>query len=183
MRLRAALFGAVFALALVGAGCGGDDGDSGDEATAADEWASGFCSAVTSWTDELETITTEFSDPSNLSEDGLRSAADDVRSATQDLVDELRGLGAPDTEGGEEIRTALDSLSTTLDTEAAEIEETVEGIAGLTEIPSAITTVTASLSAMGTAFSEALQAIDQADAGGELQTALEDSPECAGISS
>jgi hypothetical protein len=34
---------------------------------------------------------------------------------------------------------------------------------------------------MGTAASATLQAIDSADVGGELQTALEDSPECAGI--
>ena len=75
------------------------------------------------------------------------------------------------------------ALSTTLETESASIEETVEGISGLTGIPSAITAVTASLSAMGTAFSTALQTIEDADVGSELQNALEDSPDCADITS
>jgi hypothetical protein len=36
---------------------------------------------------------------------------------------------------------------------------------------------------MATSFSNALTAIQNADVGDELQTALEDSPECADISS
>ena len=180
MRKRIALSAAVAALALVAAGCGGSD-SSNEDPTAA--WASGFCSAVTGWTDELQTVTSQFSDPSNLSEDGLQSAAEDVQSATSELVDELRALGAPETESGEEVQSALDSLSTTLDSEAANIDETVQGISGITGIPSAITAVTASLSAMGSAFSSTLQTIEDADAENELQTALEDSPECADITS
>ncbi|HEX4746454.1 MAG TPA: hypothetical protein VFU99_06175 [Gaiellaceae bacterium] len=180
MRIRLALSAAVAVAALVAAGCGGSD-DSETDSTAA--WASGFCTAVTDWTDELQTITSSFSDTSNLSEDGLRSAADDVQSATQQLVDDIRDLGAPETDGGEEIRSALDSLSTTLETESAEIEETVNGISGLTGLPNAVTSITTSLSAMGTAFSEALQSIESADVDSELQNALEESPECADISS
>jgi methyl-accepting chemotaxis protein len=180
MRTRIALSATVAALALVATGCGGSD-SSDEDPTAA--WASGFCSAVTTWTDELQTVTSQFSDTSNLSQDGLQSAANDVRSATEQLVDDLRGLGAPDTESGEEVQSALDSLSTTLESESSSIEETVEGISGLTGIPSAITAVTTSLSAMGTAFASTLDTVDNADAGGELQTALEDSPECADISS
>ena len=181
MRTLIALTVALAALALVATGCGGGDDDSDTDPTAA--WASDFCNAVTTWTDELETVTSQFSDTSNLSQDGLQSAADDVKGATENLVDDLRGLGAPETEGGEEIRSALDSLSTTLETEAASIEETVEGISGLTGIPSAITAVTSSLSAMGTAFSSTLQTIESADARSELQNALADSPECADITS
>ena len=181
MRTRIALTAAVAALALVAVGCGGDDGDGDTDPTAA--WASDFCSAITTWTDELQTVTSQFSDTSNLSQDGLESAAGDVKSATDDLVDDLRGLGAPETEGGEEIRSALDSLSTSLESESASIEETVEGISGLTGIPSAITAVTSSLSAMGSAFASTLETIESADAGSELQSALEDSPECADISS
>ena len=180
MRTLILLTAAVAALALVAVGCGGDD-DSDTDPTAA--WASDFCSAVTTWTDELQTVTSQFSDTSNLSQDGLQSASDDVRAATESLVDDLRGLGSPETDGGEEIQSALDTLSTTLETESTSVEETVEGISGLTGIPSAITAVTASLSAMGTAFSTALQTIENADVESELQNALEESPECADITS
>ena len=181
LRTTAAVTAAVAALALIAVGCGGDDGDSNTDPTAA--WASDFCGAITTWTDELQTVTSQFSDTSNLSQEGLESAADDVKSATEDLVDDLRGLGAPETDGGEEIQSALDALSTSLETESASIEETVDGISGLTGIPSAITAVTTSLTAMGNAFASTLQTVEAADAGSELQTALEDSPECANISS
>lgn len=176
---RVALSATLAALALAVAGCGGSDSE--EDPTAA--WASDFCTTITNWTDELQTVTSQFSDTSNLSEDGLQSAADDVKSATSDLVDDLRALGAPDTQSGEEVRSALDSLSTTLESEADAIEEAVQGASGIAEIPSAITAVTASLSAMGTAFSETLLTIDNADVDNELQNALEDSPECADISS
>jgi hypothetical protein len=170
----------VLALAGVAAGCGGDDETESDPTAA---WADGFCSAVTDWTDELQTITSQFSDTSNLSEDGLRSAATDVQSATQTLVDELRDLGAPETDSGEEVKNALDTLSTTLEDESSAIEDTANGVSSITELPSAITKISSSLSALGTAFSQTLQTIENADASGELRSALEDSPECADISS
>jgi uncharacterized phage infection (PIP) family protein YhgE len=168
----------VLALVGIAAGCGGDDSE--EDSTAA--WASSFCSAITGWTDDLEGVTSQFSDTSNLSEEGLRSAADDVSSSTEDLVDELRSLGRPPTESGDEVETALDSLSSTLETQSSEIQETADGVSGFTDLPSAITAITTSLSAMATAFSTALTTVQEADVQGELQTALEDSPECAGIS-
>jgi hypothetical protein len=179
MRSRVTLTTVVLALALVAAGCGGSD----DETDPTAAWASGFCTAITDWTDSLGEVTSQFSDTSNLSEEGLQTAADDPRSATEQLVDELRALGAPETDSGEEVRSSLDELSTSLETEAGKISDTVEGASGITGIASAITAVSTSLSAMGSAFASTLQTLENADVGGELQSALEDSPECAGISS
>ena len=170
----------VVALAAVAAGCGGSSDEQTDPTAA---WASGFCSAVTTWTDDLQGITQQFTDTSNLSQDGLASAAEDARTSTQQLVDSLKALGAPETDSGQEVKSALDTLSTTLDAETAQIEETAQGVTGVTDLPSAITEISTSLSALGTAFSDTLQTIEKADTKGELQTALEDSPDCADISS
>ena len=178
--MRRALTLTALVLVAVGvAGCGGSDSE--EDPTAA--WASGFCSAITTWTDELESITEQFSDTSNLSEEGIRSSATDARSATDQLVDDLRGLGAPETESGEEVRTSVDELSTTLETEAAKIEETAQDVSGIADLPSAITTISASLGAMSTAFSSTLTALRDADVEGELEAALEASPDCDEISS
>ena len=179
MRKAFALAALAFVVA-VAAGCGGDD-ESSEDPTAA--WASGFCNAVTTWTDELESITSQFSDTSSLSEEGIQSAAEDAKSATDQLIDDLRGLGSPETESGEDVRSAVDGLSTTLENEAAKIEDTANGVSGLTELPSAISTITTSLSAMATAFSDTFTTIQNADVDGELESALEDSPECDEISS
>jgi hypothetical protein len=111
MRRVLALAAAAIALSVAAAGCGGSDSE--EDPTAA--WASGFCTAVTNWTDDLQSVTSEFTDTSNLSEDGIKSAADDVRSSTQSLVDDLRGLGAPPTDSGDAVKSALDDLSTTLE--------------------------------------------------------------------
>ena len=170
----------VVALAGVAAGCGGSSDEQTDPTAA---WASGFCSAVTTWTDDLQSITQQFTDTSNLSQDGLASAAEDARTSTDQLVSSLKDLGAPDTDSGQEVKSALDTLSTTLDAETAQIQETAQGVTGITDLPSAITKISTSLSALGTAFSDTLQTIETADTKGELKTALEDSPDCADISS
>jgi hypothetical protein len=169
----------VVALAGVAAGCGGSSNDQTDPTAA---WASGFCSAITTWTDDLHSITQQFTDPSNLSQDGLASAAEDARTSTDQLVKSLKDLGAPETDSGQEVKSALDTLSTTLDAETAQIQATAHGVTSITAVPSAITKISASLSALGTAFSNTLQTIENADTKGELQSALEDSPDCADIS-
>jgi len=179
MRRIIALTAAALALSVVAAGCGGSDSE--EDPTAA--WASSFCSAVTGWTDDLQNVTTQFTDTSNLSEEGLQSAADDVKSSTQSLVDDLRGLGAPPTDSGDAVKSAIDDLSTTLEDESTSIEEAAQGISGLTGIANAITSISTSLATMATSFSDALTTIQNADAQGELQSALDDSPECADISS
>lgn len=171
---------AVVALALIAAGCGGDESPS---ASATDEWADGFCTAITTWTDSLQSVTDQFSSGSALSREGLENAANDVQSSTETLVDDLRGLGRPETQSGNAVESSVEELSTTLETEVANIESAAQGASGLTEIPSAITSITASLSAMSTAFSSTLQTIESADVDDELRTALEDSPACDDISS
>jgi len=172
---------AVAALALVAAGCGGSD--NSPSASPTDEWADGFCTAITTWTDSIHSVTEQFTDLSSFSQDGLEEAANDVKGATEDLGDDLQGLGAPDTESGQAVKDSIDELTSTLESEVATIEETAQGVSGLTAIPGAITSITSSLTAMGTAFSSTFQALEDADAEGELQTALEDSPACASISS
>lgn len=174
---------AVLAVAGVAAGCGGSDNASETETSPTAEWADGFCGAVSDWTNELQTITQQFSDTSNLSQDGLQSAADDVGSATQTLIDDLKGLGTPDTASGQEVKSSIDTLSTTLDTETSTIEDTANGVSSIADVPSAITKISTSLSTLGTAFSQTLQTIKDADASGELQSALQDSPSCADITS
>lgn len=178
MRVRVALITIILAAGLLATGCGGSDEETDPTAT----WAADFCTAVTDWTDSLQEVTSQFTDTSNLSEEGLRSATDDTRTATEQLVEDLRELGAPETESGEQIESSLDELSTALETEVEKISGAVDGASGVTGIASAITTASTSLSAMGSAFAATLQTIGEADVGGELQAALEDSPECAGIS-
>jgi len=176
---RQLLATAAASLALVAAGCGGGDESSSTSPT--EEWATSFCTAVTTWKDSLTSVTEQFSSPSSLTSEALTDAANDAKSSTETLVDDLKGLGAPDTEGGEDVRTSIDELSSTVESEVAKIESAAEGVSGLADLPSAISSITTSLTAMSSALSSTVQTAESADASGELRTALEDSPACANI--
>lgn len=169
---------AALALAVAVAGCGGsDESSSTTEATPASEWADGFCTAVTTWTDDLTSVKNDFG-VDDLSQDGLQAAADDVTASTQTLVDDLQGLGAPDTESGEEVKSSIDELASTLETESDAIQTTIDETSGITELPGAAQDVLSSLEAMASAFQSTLTTIGDADVQGELESALESSPAC-----
>jgi uncharacterized phage infection (PIP) family protein YhgE len=167
------------ALALVAAGCGGGDESS---SSPTEEWADSFCTAITTWKDSLTSVTEQFSSPSSLTSEALTDAANDAKSSTDTFVDELRALGQPETESGEAVKSSIDELSNTVESEIAKIESAAEGVSGLADLPSAITSITTSISAMSSALSSTVQTAESADVSGELRTALEDTPACADIS-
>jgi hypothetical protein len=171
----------IAALALAAAGCGGsDESSSTTDVAPASEWADGFCTAVTTWKDDVTTIKNDFG-LDDLSEDGLQAAADDLKASTQTLVDDLKALGAPDTESGEEVKASIDDLASTLETEMSAIEQTVDEASGLTELPGAATDVLGSLEEMAGAFQSTLSTIGDADVQNELEDALQSSTSCEGI--
>ena len=174
MRQAIAFIALVASLALVVAGCGGSDETSTTSATA--EWADGFCTAVTTWEDSLKQIGEQLT--SSPSQEGLDEAANDARKATDQLVDDLKGLGAPETESGQAVKDGIDEFTTTLDDDLTEIENTVDGISGLTDLPGALTSISTTIASMSTALSSMLQTIDDADPKGELQDAFDQASSC-----
>ena len=162
---RATIALTLSALTFVVAGCGG-----GDETSATDEWASDLCSSLTTWGDSIESATESIQ--SNPSADGLQSAVDDVQEATQTLTDDLKGLGTPDTEAGQEAKDALDQLATDLESGIDAIEsESSDGLGALTAL-------SATMTAIGGQVSSTFEQLEQLDAGGELQDAFENSGSC-----
>ena len=175
------LFACVLSVALVAAGCGGDDDSSSQAESSADEWADEFCSALTTWTDDLAAAADSLGDASSLSEDGIREAADDAQSATETLAESMRSLGAPDTSSGDQVETAVEDLATELETGAEELVSAVEDVSSLSDVPAALGTVTSTLSELGREVGSALQTIGDADASGELETAFEDADSCGDL--
>ena len=176
MRPALLLVPVVAALALVAAGCGG--GDESPSTSTAPEWADGFCTAVTTWTDELQRIGDEFGDPSSVSLDSLRQATDDAEAATDAFITDVRDLGALETESSQAVDDSVQTLADTLESEKANLQAAVEDASGITGVASAVTAIGTSLTAMGTAFQQALEAIQTADVNGELETAFEQTDSC-----
>ena len=75
-------------LVLLVAACGSSDDGSDTSATAT--WADEVCSSVTTWTDSL-TASVSSLQGGNISRESLEGAADDVKSSTETLVDDLKG--------------------------------------------------------------------------------------------
>ena len=96
-------------------GCGGDDDSGSSDAPSTTEWAQGLCSAIGDWTSSVSSATGSLQGD-NLSEEGLKSAVDDVESATDTFVDDVKGLGTPDTEAGQKAKESVDQLADELDT-------------------------------------------------------------------
>ena len=176
-----ALGACVALFALVAAGCGGDDESSGQTAT--EEWASSVCSAVTTWKSDLDQAAQPLTDLSSLSEESIRQAADDAKSATETLADSLKGLGRPDTSSGEQVENAVNDLATELESSAKEIETAVEGVSSLADVSSAVGTVTTTLTALGTTADSAVQTLEDADVSGELKTAFDEADSCDELTS
>jgi len=184
-RLAAACLAAVACFVVLAAGCGGGGGGSEGAGTTTTgekpvvEWANGFCTAVTSWKDQLTKIGQDVVD--SPSKDTLQQAVSDVKDANQTLSDDLKDLGKPDTESGQKVRDSVDDLSNTIDTESQKIDDAVNNASGVSGLLSAGATVSSSLSAMYAALSNTFKALDNADVKGEMQAGFDQASSCNGV--
>ena len=108
VRLARALLLTAVAAGLVGCGSGDDEGD---QASAAETWASDVCSTALDWRTTIEDVKNTLSDTGSLSADVIRDAVDDVENATASLVADLGEVGVPDTEAGDEAAAEVTTLS------------------------------------------------------------------------
>ena len=176
------------AAALGVAGCGGSDDNGGNgnttssDQTSTEEWAGGVCSAITTWQDSTTSVTTSLQE-SGITADSVESSADDVKSATQTLIDDLQGLGTPDTDSGQEAKDDLDALSTELQNGVDEIESDVSDVSGLSDVANAISSVTSTLATMATQVSTTFSDLQSLDAEGELSDAFQQASSCDSLTS
>lgn len=179
MKLPAAL-ASLLLLAVLAAGCGG--GGGGDETTSAQDWADGVCSAINTWTDSLRSAGQSLSG-GNLSKDSLESATNDVKDATAQLKDDLSGLGTPDTESGDQAKQTTDELSKNIQEGVDTIDGAVKDATSGGSIVTAVTTVTSTLSTMGSQVQTAFGELEKLDPGGELESAFKNASSCKSLTS
>jgi len=160
---------------LVASGCGGSGGGSSESAT--ETWANGVCSSLNTWKTSVTQAGASITG-GNMSQDQVTSAVNDVKDATSKLSSDLKGLGRPDTESGQQAQEALTKLSGQLDADVQQINQAVEGASGPTAAVGIATSVGAALSQMSTQVSAALSTLDQADTKGELNDAFQNSDAC-----
>ena len=149
------------------AGCGGE------EESASEQWAGDVCSELSTWvTDVEEAVTSLAADALSRDEAAIEAAIEDVDSATDELVDGLANLEAPETEAGKQARSELEELGTQLTEQVEEVERAAEtGSLGL--VP-----VTAALATAAAAVRSTFESVQSLDAGGELRDGFENASSC-----
>ena len=163
------------ALGLVAAGCGG----SKSQPTTA-EWVDGVCSSVVTWKNSL-TSTAQSLQGGNLSEGSLKDAADEMKSATETLQSDLKDLGKPESESGQQAKESIDQLSSELNDGADSIKSSADDASDASGIVTATASITATIGTMATEISSTVKSLQQLDPGGELQTAFNNSSSCQEI--
>ena len=177
---------AVVALATLAAGCGGKSSSQSTPAastsaasTSAADWANGLCSAVSTWSTSVQTTTTSLK--GNVTEDSLKSASADATKATDEFVNDLKGLGTPDTESGKKAKETLDTLAGQLKTNVQTIDKAVNEASGTSGALKAVSTVSSTLVTVGDQVTTAFTSIQQLDTKGELDKAFRNSEECKAL--
>lgn len=160
--------------ALTMSACGGD---SGDETLSPSAWANTLCTDLDHWKSSLESIRTSFGG-GNLTPQNAQDAADQVGDSTETLVGELKDLGKPDTESGQEARDDVDELSGELEKGSNEIQRAADAVSSASDLPQATATIAATTRELGTELASTLTKLEQLDPQGELATALQQSPAC-----
>jgi hypothetical protein len=159
------------AAVLAVTGCGGDD-----EASASETYANGVCSTMSTWVTEVQGTVNDLTDQGlSISREDLQTAYDDAKDSTDNMVNDLEQLGAPDTEDGQQAKSELDDLGSELRQQLDVIEDAINSGGGLTTIAATVTTaVSTAANAVNTTF----QNLQNLNPPGELRDAFENSDEC-----
>jgi hypothetical protein len=168
-------------IVLAATACGGGGGASTTNASSADQWASGVCTAFVDWQTSLKHTTSELKGGGVPSSSDLRRAGRQLEDATTTLTRSLKQLGKPDTASGEAAKKNLDTLSTELSQGMDKIQETLKPASSSSAASAlaALSTASATLATMVTDLTQAVDHMKQLDPKGELQHAFQQADACS----
>ena len=98
-----------------------------DDQESTSEWADSVCTSLSDWRSSITSLADPADEPPTT--ETLRDRLDQADDATSGLVDELRDLGPPDLETGDEVQQALDSAAAGLAASWADAQSTAEDAA------------------------------------------------------
>src|SRR6187397_2617689 len=153
--------------------------DDGQPTT--EEWADEVCTSLSDWRTSITSLADVGDEP--LTADTLREKLDDAGDATNELVTQLRGLGAPDLEAGDELQQQLDDS-------AAELESKYDALRDSADAPPAeflqqLSGLASDFAALQTSISTTVSSLQHANVGeeskAELEQAFADAPSCQSL--
>ncbi len=153
----------------------------GDDESSPQEWASGVCSAFTDWRQSVTTAGEELRSGAT-NKDDLEAAVDELEDATDEFVDDIRGLDDLETDQGQKAKETLDQLADDVDQNKEDIQETVSGASGVQELVQAATEIGSTISLMGQQLQQTFQELEQLEPGSELSDAFKNAEDCQALS-
>jgi hypothetical protein len=182
-RLTLAL-AALGAAATLAAGCGGGGGSSAtttSEGVSTDTWADGFCNAFSDWANALKPVAQTLT--STPTKANLQSAGDDIKSANKTLANDLKALGRPSIERGEEARNAVNNLADEVRADSDKISDALSDLASVSDVVAAAGVVTSTLTTLQTQVNDTVSHLNaiSADSGDSLKDAIADASSCQSL--
>jgi hypothetical protein len=180
--MKLALLPVALAVVLV-AGCGGSSSSSSSSPSPKD-WANSLCSAITTWSTSVKTAGESLKN-GNLSKGDLKTTTTEIKDATSTFASDLKSLGKPNTDAGQQAKDAMNQLSTEVKGDVDQLQSSVNAAAGsgTKGVVSAASSIATTLSTMSTQIASAASKLQQADAKGDLEQGFKDAPACKSLSS
>jgi chromosome segregation ATPase len=163
-------------VAVFAAGCGDDE-------NAAATWADGVCSSINDWQTDIEGNLDELrDDPSAISADSVRAAAEDSLESTEAMLDELRELGAPETESGDQARQEVEQLLEALEERLERVRDAAEAAEeGVAELIAVIASVANEVEGASQDARDTVEELRDLEPGGDLEEAFRNEDACESL--
>ena len=153
------------------------------ESVSTSAWADSVCKSLASWSASISSLADVGGE--KLTPESLGDKLDEAENATSQLVTELKDIGPPDLEAGDQLKQELDSATSELEASFETLKEGAEDAADA-ESPADFIQALAALAPQFQALLDAvsttvddLQNADVAeDAKAELEQAFADAPAC-----
>jgi len=157
------------------------DDESGATDTAA--WAESVCSSLSAWRDSIVSLADVSGE--TITADLLRERLDEADAATEELVADLRELGPPDVEAGEDVEQALDAAAAGLESAYESVKQAAQDALDAespTEFLEALTGLGDDFQALLDQIGDTIAALQSAslfgESSAELEQAFADSSSC-----
>ena len=157
--------------------------DDGQPTT--EEWADEVCTSLSDWRTSITSLADVGDEP--LTADTLREKLDDAGDATNELVTQLRGLGVPDLEAGDELQQQLDDSAAELESKYDALRDSAEAAADAppAEFLQQLSGLASDFAALQTSISTTVSSLQDANVGeeskAELEQAFADAPSCQSL--
>jgi hypothetical protein len=158
---------------------------SDDGPPTTEEWAGEVCTSLSDWRDSITSLADVTGEP--LTADTLRDKLGEAEDATADLVSQLRGLGPPDLEAGDELQQQLDDSADELESSFDALRDSAEEAADAppSEFLQQLAGLASDFAALQTAISTTVTSLQNANVGeeskAELEQAFADAPSCQSL--